>query len=72
MPPAWTVLILIGFGAIVFLTMQLKCWGGGIGFPAVWHLLNGLALFLLLRAGLEVGATRGPAGFLQNEDRGQA
>ncbi|MGB6439040.1 MAG: hypothetical protein WBE89_06895 [Methyloceanibacter sp.] len=148
MPPAWTVLILIGFGAIVFLTMQLKCWGGGIGFPAtgitgaseclngslvylqallamgliggllaeqkhpaapyilwaalifaisitfgsidlamcdayeiqgckigahfVWHLLNGLALFLLLRAGIEVGATRGPAGFLQNEDRGQA
>ena len=35
-------------------------------------LLNGLALFLLLRAGIEVGATRGPAGFLQNEDRGQA
>lgn len=130
-PPGWTVLTLIGFGAIVVLTMQLKCWGGGVGFPDaevtaasdclngslvylpallamavvggllcerrhpaypyilwaallfavsvtfrsldlalcdaytvegraigthfVWHLLNGLALFLLLRASLEVG-----------------
>jgi len=130
-PPGWTVLILIGFAAIVVLTMQVKCWGGGIGFPGtevtgaseclngslvyvpallamaivgglmaerkhpaapyilwaalifsisvafrsldlalcdayqfqgrkigthfVWHLLNGLALFLLLRASLEVG-----------------
>jgi hypothetical protein len=147
-PPGWTVLTLIGFAAIVFLTMQLKCWGGGIGFPAteitgaseclngslvylpallgmaivggllaerkhpaapyilwaalifaisvafrsldlalcdayevqgrklgthfVWHLLNGLALFLLLRASLEVRATSCPAGSLPNEDRGQA
>jgi hypothetical protein len=143
-PPGWTVLTLIGFAAIVFFTMQLKCWGGGIGFPGtevtgaseclngslvylpalvamavvggllaerkhpaapfilwaalisvtfrsldlalcdayqlqgrnigthfVWHLLNGLALFLLLRASLEVGA-RQPAGFLPNEDRGPA
>jgi Ceramidase len=146
-PPGWTVLTLIGFAAIVFLTMQLKCWGGGIGFPGaevtgaseclngslvylpallamaivggllaerkhpaapfilwaalifaisvtfrsldlalcgayqlqgrnigthfVWHLLNGLALFLLLRASLEVGA-RKPAGFLTNETRGPA
>lgn len=146
-PPGWTALTLIGFAAIVFLTMQLKCWGGGIGFPAaeitgaaeclngslvylpalvamvivggllaerkhpaapyillaalifaisvtfrsldlalcdayevqgrkigthfVWHLLNGLALFLLLRASLEVGAARSPARFLANEDRGQ-
>jgi hypothetical protein len=31
--PGWTTLTLIGFAAIVFLTMQLKCWGGGIGFP---------------------------------------
>jgi hypothetical protein len=130
-PPGWTVLMLIGFAAIVFLTMQVKCWGGGVGFPGpevtgaseclngslvylpalfamaivggmlaerkhpaaayilwaaliftisvtfrsldlalcdaylfegrkigthfVWHLLNGLALFLLLRASLEVG-----------------
>ena len=144
-PPGWTMLTLIGFAAIVFLTMQLKCWGGGIGFPGsevtgaseclngslaylpallamaivggllaerkhpaapfilwaalifaisvtfrsldlalcdacqiqgrrigthfVWHLLNGLALFLLLRAALEVGA-RQPAGFLSNENRG--
>jgi Ceramidase len=146
-PPGWTVLTLIGFAAIVFLTMQLKCWGGGIGFPGaevtgaseclngslvylpallamaivggllaerkhpaapfilwaalifaisvtfrsldlalcgayqlqgrnigthfVWHLLNGLALFLLLRASLEVGA-RKPAGFLTNETGGPA
>ncbi|MGC1181104.1 MAG: ceramidase domain-containing protein [Methyloceanibacter sp.] len=132
MPPGWTVLTLIGFAAIVALTTELKCWGGGIGFPAadatgaseclngslvylpalgamavvggllcerrhpagsyilwaallfalsvtfrsldlalcdaytiegrkigthfVWHLLNGLSLFLLLRASLEVGA----------------
>jgi hypothetical protein len=130
-PPGWTVLTLIGFVGIVALTMQVKCWDGGIGFPSaevtgakeclngslvylpallamaivgglmaerkhpaapyilwaaliftisvtfrsldlalcdayqfqgrkigthfVWHLLNGLALFLLLRASLEVG-----------------
>jgi hypothetical protein len=146
-PPGWTVLTLIGFAAIVFLTMRLKCWSGGVGFPGaevtgvseclngslvylpallamavvggllaerrhpaapfilwaalifaisvtfrsldlalcdayqiqgrkigthfVWHLLNGLALFLLLRASLEVGA-RGPTGLLPSEDRGPA
>jgi len=146
-PPGWTVLTLIGFAAIVFLTMQLKCWSGGIGFPGsevggaseclngslvylpallamaivggllaerkhpaapfilwaalifaisvtfrsldlalcdayqiqgrkigthfAWHLLNGLALFLLLRASLEAGPRR-PAGFLTNETRGPA
>ena len=145
LPPGWTVLTLIGFAAFVFFTMQLKCWGGGIGFPGsevtgasecvngslvylpallamvivggllaerkhpaapfvlwaalifaisvtfrsldlalcdayqlqgrnigthfVWHLLNALALFLLLRGSLEVGAHR-PAGFLSNENRG--
>ena len=130
-PPGWTVLTLIGFAAIVALTTELKCWGGGIGLPEAaaatgaseclngslvylpgliamvvvgallaerkhpaasyilwaaavfavsvtlrsldlalcdayavegrkigshfaWHLLNGLALFLLLRASLEV------------------
>jgi hypothetical protein len=130
-PPGWTVLTLIGFVGVVALTMQVKCWSGGIGFPGaevtgaseclngslvylpalvamavvgglmaerkhpaapyilwaaaifaisvtfrsidlalcdayefqgrnigthfIWHLLNGLALFLLLRASLEVG-----------------
>ena len=130
-PPGWTVLTLIGFVGIVALSMQAKCWDGGIGFPGaeatgaseclngslvylpallamavvgglmaerkhpaaayilwaaliftisvtfrsldlalcdayqfqgrkigthfIWHLLNGLALFLLLRASLEVG-----------------
>jgi hypothetical protein len=34
-PSGWTVLTLIGFAAIVFFTIQLKCWGGGIGFPGV-------------------------------------
>jgi len=42
-----------------------------IGTHFAWHLLNGLALFLLLRASLEVGASR-PAGFLTNESRGPA
>lgn len=32
-PPGWTVLLLIGFAALLALTMQLKCWSGGIGFP---------------------------------------
>jgi hypothetical protein len=130
MPPGWTVLTLIGFVGAVAVTMQVKCWSGGVGFPGaeitgakecingslvylpallamavvgglmaerkhpaapyilwaaaifaisvtfrsldlalcdayqfqarkigthfIWHLLNGLALFLLLRASLEV------------------
>jgi hypothetical protein len=130
-PPGWTVLVLIGFAALVVLATELKCWNGSIGFPGegttgaseclngslvylpglaamtvvggllcerqhpagsyilwaallfaisvifrsldlalcdaytiegrkvgthfVWHLLNGLALFLLLRASLEAG-----------------
>jgi hypothetical protein len=134
-PPGWTVLILIGFAAVVGATMQLRCWGSGIGFPGpevtdaspclngslfylpalgamavvggllaerrhpaapyvlwatlvflvsvtfrsldltlcdlytyegrkigthfLWHLLNGLTLFLLLRASLEVGPASG-------------
>jgi hypothetical protein len=132
-PPGWTVLLLIGFVAINYVTGQLKCWEGGIGFPGpgvsasecmngslgylpalaamaiiggllyerrhpaapyilwaalifavsvtfrsidmamcgatlfegrklgthfIWHLLNGLTLFLLLRASFEAG----PAG----------
>lgn len=32
-PPGWTVLTVIGFIAIVFVTMQLRCWNGGVGFP---------------------------------------
>ena len=130
MPPGWTVLTLIGFVGAMAVTMQVKCWSGGVGFPGaeitgakecingslvylpallamavvgglmaerkhpaapyilwaaaifaisvtfrsldlalcdayqfqarkigthfIWHLLNGLALFLLLRASLEV------------------
>jgi hypothetical protein len=135
-PPGWTVLTLIGFVAVVALTMQVKCWQGGIGFPGaevtgasdclngslvylpallamaivgwlmaerrhpaasyilwaaaifamsltfrsldlalcdayafegrsigthfIWHLLNALVLFLLLRASLEAGARGEP------------
>lgn len=32
-PPAWTVLLVIGFAAIVAITMQVKCGEGAIGFP---------------------------------------
>jgi hypothetical protein len=45
--------------------------GRNIGTHFVWHLLNALALFLLLRASLEAGA-RQPSGFLPNGDRGPA
>jgi hypothetical protein len=45
--------------------------GRMIGTDFVWHLLNGLALFLLLRASLEVGAVRSPPRILPSEDRGQ-
>jgi hypothetical protein len=31
-PPAWTVLVVIGFAAIVALTMQVQCSAGAIGF----------------------------------------
>jgi len=46
--------------------------GGKIGTHFVWHLLNGFALFLLLRASFEVGVARSPAGFLPSEDPGPA
>ena len=50
-PPGWTALTLIGFAAIVFLTMQLKCWSGGIGFPGsevsgASECLNGSLVYL--------------------------
>ena len=32
-PPGWTVLVVIGFTALAAVTMQLRCWNGGIGFP---------------------------------------
>jgi hypothetical protein len=32
-PPGWTVLIVIGFAAIIAATMQVQCWDGGIGLP---------------------------------------
>jgi hypothetical protein len=50
-PPGWTVLILIGFVGSVALTMQVKCWGGGIGFPGAEvsgasECLNGSLVYL--------------------------
>lgn len=148
-PVGSTVLILIGFAALVGLTTELKCWGGGIGFPApgatggvseclngslvylpalaamaivggllaerrhpagsyilwaallfaisvafrsldlalcdaytiagrkigthfVWHLLNGLALFLLLRASFEAGSRGESAPAVARPGGGQA
>ena len=143
MPPGWTVLTLIGFVGAVAVTMQVKCWSGGVGFPGaeitgakecingslvylpallamavvgglmaerkhpaapyilwaaaifaisvtfrsldlalcdayqlqgrkigthfIWHLLNGLALFLLLRASLEVPPAREPRALTLQE-----
>lgn len=32
-PPGWTVLIVIGFAAVVAAAMQVQCWDGGIGLP---------------------------------------
>jgi hypothetical protein len=32
-PPGWTVLIVIGFAALMSLTGQVECWKGGIGMP---------------------------------------
>ena len=32
-PPGWTVLVVIGFTALAAVTMQLRCWNGGVGFP---------------------------------------
>jgi hypothetical protein len=61
-PPGWTVLLLIGFTAIVALTMQLKCWSGAIGIPATdvpgaAPCLNGSMFYLpALLAMLIVGA----------------
>jgi len=32
-PPGWTVLIVIGFAAMAFIILQLKCWDGVVGVP---------------------------------------
>ena len=32
-PPGWTVLVVIGFTALAAVTMRLRCWDGGVGFP---------------------------------------
>jgi hypothetical protein len=50
-PPGWTVLLLIGFAAVLALTMQLKCWAGGIGFPGpevtgAGECLNGSLIYI--------------------------
>ncbi len=68
-PPGWTVLILIGFAGIVGVTMQLKCWGGGIGFPGAevtdaGPCLNGSLIYLPALAAMAVvggSARRAPS-----------
>jgi hypothetical protein len=32
-PPGWTVLLVVGFTALMAATMQVKCWDGGVGIP---------------------------------------
>ncbi len=32
-PPGWTVLLVVGFIALMAANMQVKCWDGGIGVP---------------------------------------
>jgi hypothetical protein len=34
-PPGWTVLLVIGFAAIVAISTQVRCWEGAIGFPGL-------------------------------------
>jgi hypothetical protein len=58
-PPGWTVLLVIGFAAIVAITMQVKCGEGAIGFPGadmqgVKPCLNGSLFYLPALAALIV------------------
>jgi hypothetical protein len=43
-PPGWTVLVVIGFTALAAVTMQLRCWNGGVGFPGEGVTNAGLCL----------------------------
>jgi len=50
-PVGWTVLLVIGFTALMAATTQVKCWGGGIGIPGadvqgVRRCLNGSLFYL--------------------------
>jgi hypothetical protein len=50
-PPGFTVLLVIGFAAIVAMTGQVRCWDGGIGIPgpeiqSVKLCLNGSIFYL--------------------------
>ena len=50
-PPGFTVLLVLGFTAIMGATMQVKCWDGGIGIPGpelqgVKPCLNGSIFYL--------------------------
>jgi mono/diheme cytochrome c family protein len=62
-PPGWTVLLLIGFAGLMFWVGQLKCWAGGIGFPApevtgASECLNGSLIYLpALAAKLEAATS---------------
>ena len=67
-PVGWTVLLVIGFTALMAATTQVKCWDGGIGIPGadvqgVRPCLNGSLFYLpALGALIAVGlAARGEA-----------
>jgi hypothetical protein len=70
-PPGFMVLLVIGFTAIMGLTMQVKCWDGGVGIPGpevqgVKPCLNGSIFYLPALAALIV------VGLLLEERRHRA
>ena len=70
-PVGWTVLLVIGFSALMAADMQVKCWDGGIGIPGadvqgVKPCLNGSLFYLPALAALIV------VGLLLEEKRHRA
>lgn len=70
-PPGWTVLLVAGFTGLMWTTMQVKCWDGGVGIPGpelqgVKPCLNGSVFYLPALAALIV------VGLLLEERRHRA
>ncbi len=70
-PVGWTMLLVIGFSALMAADMQVKCWDGGIGIPSadvqgVKPCLNGSLFYLPALAALIV------VGLLLEEKRHRA